>query len=175
MNDIAEVSSARRHRAAGPDRYKWTALSNTTLGVFWINVPIGAFGTIWAYRKLREVGSSRRTSIDWWGNVTFGAGLILILIGLTYGLLPHGTHSMGWTGPWVLLELAAGLACLAVFLAIFPHLITGPFLHGLRIAFTASLAMCLVAAWASWMRGARYVHDDDGDAAEAAEAAEKRG
>ena len=27
--------------------------------VFWINVPIGAFGTVWAYRKLREVGSSR--------------------------------------------------------------------------------------------------------------------
>jgi MFS family permease len=86
--------------------------------VFWINVPIGAFGTVWAYRKLREVGSTRRTSIDWWGNVTFGAGLILILIGLTYGLLPHGTHSMGWTGPWVLLELGAGIACLVVFLMI---------------------------------------------------------
>jgi hypothetical protein len=42
----------------------------------------------------------------------------------------------------------------------FPHLISGPFLHGLRIAFTASLVMCLVAAWASWMRGGRYVHDD---------------
>jgi hypothetical protein len=43
----------------------------------------------------------------------------------------------------------------------FPHLISGPFLHGLRIAFTASLVMCLVAAWASWMRGRRYVHDDE--------------
>jgi MFS family permease len=47
----------------------------------------------------------------------------------------------------------------------FPHLIAGPFMHGLRIAFTASLVMCLVAAWASWMRGGRYVHDDDGSEA----------
>src|SRR5436190_393531 len=40
----------------------------------------------------------------------------------------------------------------------FPHLIAGPFMHGLRIALTASLLMCLIAAWASWMQGTRYVH-----------------
>src|SRR5919206_1975972 len=86
--------------------------------VFWINVPIGAFGTIWAYRKLREVGAQQRSRIDWWGNLTFGAGLIMILIGLTYGLLPHGGHNMGWTGPWVLFELIGGVALLAAFAAI---------------------------------------------------------
>jgi MFS family permease len=86
--------------------------------VFWINVPIGAFGTVWAYRKLREVGAQHRNRIDWWGNLTFGAGLIMILIGLTYGLLPHGTHNMGWTGPWVLFELIGGLLLLAAFCAI---------------------------------------------------------
>jgi hypothetical protein len=43
----------------------------------------------------------------------------------------------------------------------FPQLISGPFMHGLRIAFTCSLIMCLVAAWASWMRGARYVHEEE--------------
>jgi MFS family permease len=43
----------------------------------------------------------------------------------------------------------------------FPHLIADPFMHGLRIALTASLVMCLIAAWASWMRGAKYVHDED--------------
>ncbi|MFN2607101.1 MAG: MFS transporter [Acidimicrobiales bacterium] len=83
--------------------------------VFWINVPIGIFGTIWAYAKLREVGSRSSSRIDWWGNVTFGAGLILILIGLTYGLLPHGGHSMGWTGPWVVAELLGGVALLLLF------------------------------------------------------------
>jgi hypothetical protein len=42
----------------------------------------------------------------------------------------------------------------------FPHLIANPFLVGLRIAFAASLMMCLIAGIASWMRGAKYVHDD---------------
>ncbi len=31
---------------------------------------------------------------------------------LTYGLLPHGGHTMGWTGPWVLFELIGGAALL---------------------------------------------------------------
>jgi hypothetical protein len=42
----------------------------------------------------------------------------------------------------------------------FPHLIADPFMHGLRIALTASLVMCLIAAWASWMRGGKYVHEE---------------
>jgi MFS family permease len=83
--------------------------------VFWINVPIGLFGTVWAYLKLREVGMTTKAHIDWWGNLTFGVGLVMILIGLTYGLLPHGHHNMGWTGPWVLFELLGGLSVLAVF------------------------------------------------------------
>jgi MFS family permease len=83
--------------------------------VFWINVPIGVFGTVWAYMKLRETGTTTKAKIDWWGNVTFGAGLVSILIGLTYGLLPHGHHNMGWTGPWVILELGGGVAMLLLF------------------------------------------------------------
>jgi MFS family permease len=43
----------------------------------------------------------------------------------------------------------------------FPELISDPFIDGLRIAFTASLIMCLVAAWASWLRGGKYVAADD--------------
>jgi len=83
--------------------------------VFWVNVPIGVFGTVWAYLKLREVGIQKRSRIDWWGNITFGTGLVMILIGLTYGLLPHGGRSMGWTGPWVLFELIGGAALLSLF------------------------------------------------------------
>ena len=26
--------------------------------VFWVNVPVGVFGTLWAYRKLRETTAS---------------------------------------------------------------------------------------------------------------------
>jgi hypothetical protein len=43
----------------------------------------------------------------------------------------------------------------------FPELISSPFIDGLRIAFSASLLMCLVAAVASWMRGSQYMADDD--------------
>jgi MFS family permease len=39
----------------------------------------------------------------------------------------------------------------------FPHLIANPFMQGLRIAFIASLIMCLIAGAASWLRGGRYV------------------
>lgn len=39
----------------------------------------------------------------------------------------------------------------------FPHLIADPFLHGLEIAFLASMVLCVLAAVASWMRGGRYV------------------
>jgi MFS family permease len=83
--------------------------------VFWINVPIGLFGTVWAYLKLREVGTTTEAKVDWWGNLTFGVGLVMILIGLTYGLMPHGGGDMGWTGPWVLFELIGGAAVLLVF------------------------------------------------------------
>jgi hypothetical protein len=40
----------------------------------------------------------------------------------------------------------------------FPELISKPFSDGLRIAFTASAAMCVIAALASLLRGGRYVH-----------------
>ena len=42
--------------------------------VFWVNVPIGVFGTIWSYLKLREIATVRRARVDWWGNITFAAG-----------------------------------------------------------------------------------------------------
>src|SRR5262250_461008 len=47
--------------------------------VFWVNVPIGLFGTVWAYRSLREIATTRRARIDWAGNATFavGAGVLL--------------------------------------------------------------------------------------------------
>ncbi|MCW2924095.1 MAG: transporter, partial [Thermoleophilia bacterium] len=55
----------------------------------------------------------------------------------------------------------------------FPELISRPFRHGLREAFTFALLACLVAAAASWLRGGHYVHEEqvDGDehAAEGAE------
>jgi MFS family permease len=83
--------------------------------VFWINVPVGVYGTWWAYRKLRDNGERHRGRIDWWGNVTFAVGLGAVLVAATYGIQPYGGHTMGWTNPWVLTGLVGGVALLVLF------------------------------------------------------------
>jgi MFS family permease len=83
--------------------------------VFVVSVPFGLFGTVWAYYKLHDTGVRRHARMDWWGNVTFAVGLISVLVGITYGIQPYGTHTMGWTNPWVLTALIGGCAVLAVF------------------------------------------------------------
>src|SRR5712692_11724605 len=74
--------------------------------VFWVNVPIGIFGTVWSYRSLREIATTRRAKIDWPGNITFALGAGLVLVAITYGIQPYGGHPTGWTNPWVLGGLA---------------------------------------------------------------------
>jgi len=83
--------------------------------VFLVSAPVGAFGTVWAYFMLKDIGTRRHARMDWWGNVLFAAGLIAILVGITYGLLPYGGHPMGWTNPWVLTAIFGGVAALIVF------------------------------------------------------------
>jgi len=83
--------------------------------VFLVSVPFGLVGTVWAYHSLEERGIRRPARIDWWGNLTFGAGLILVLVGITYGIQPYGGHTMGWTSPSVVAELAGGVALLVAF------------------------------------------------------------
>jgi MFS family permease len=83
--------------------------------VFWVNVPIGAFGTVWAYRSLRELATTRRARIDWAGNATFAVGAGILLAAITYGIQPYGGHPTGWTSPWVLGGLAGGAALLIAF------------------------------------------------------------
>ena len=56
--------------------------------------------------------------LDWWGNLTFAAGLIALLAGITYGIQPYGGHTMGWTSPRVITMIAGGIALLAAFCVI---------------------------------------------------------
>jgi MFS family permease len=87
--------------------------------VFLVSVPFGIFGTVWGYLKLREAGQrGTRGRIDWAGNLTFGVGLIAVLVGITYGIQPYGGHTMGWTSPLVLALLGGGVALLALFLVV---------------------------------------------------------
>ena len=83
--------------------------------VFLISVPIGLFGTVWAYLKLEERSVPRRAPIDWWGNVTFALGLVLVMVAVTYGIRPAGGHPTGWTSPKVLALMTGATVSLIAF------------------------------------------------------------
>jgi MFS family permease len=83
--------------------------------IFLVSVPIGLFGTIWAYKSLREVPRHSTARIDWPGNITFALGLIALMVGITYGIQPYGGHDMGWTSPFVDSCLAGSVALLTAF------------------------------------------------------------
>jgi MFS family permease len=83
--------------------------------VFLVSVPFGIFGTVWAYVKLVDNGIRIPAKIDWLGNAAFAAGLIALLTGIVYSLLPYGGHPTGWTNPWVLTAVFGGIAILGLF------------------------------------------------------------
>jgi MFS family permease len=118
--------------------------------VFWVSVPVGVWGTWMGYRTLRDKprDPSRRVVIDWWGNLTFGVGLIAVLVAITYGLQPYGGHTMGWTSPKVLAGLIAGVALLVAF-GVIETRVADPMIN-LRLfrirAFAAGQAVNLLAA-----------------------------
>ena len=86
--------------------------------VFWINVPFGLIGTVWAYWKLRDATTRVTHKIDWAGNITFGLGLVLTLTAITYGIQPYGHHVMAWTSPKVIGLFALGILFMIAFVAI---------------------------------------------------------
>ena len=83
--------------------------------VFLVSVPFGLFGTVWAYLKLKDNGVRIPARIDWLGNTLFAVGLIALLTGIVYSLLPYGGHPTGWTNPWVLAGIFGGIAVLVLF------------------------------------------------------------
>jgi MFS family permease len=83
--------------------------------VFLVSVPVGLFGTVWAYLKLHDTGLRQPARSDWWGNLTFAVGLIAVLVGITYGIQPYAGHTMGWTNPVVLAAMGGGVLVLAIF------------------------------------------------------------
>jgi MFS family permease len=116
--------------------------------VFWINVPIGVFGTVWAYVSLRELAVTRRARIDWAGNITFAVGASLLLVAITSGIRPYGTSATSWGNPLVLAGLASGMALLIGFCVIETKIAEPMFQMGLfRIrAFAAGNVASLLGA-----------------------------
>ena len=86
--------------------------------IFLISVPVGLFGTIWGYTRLREISAPRPGKTDWWGSSLFALGLIAVLVGITYGIQPYGGHVMGWTNPLVLGSVIGGAVILIAFVVV---------------------------------------------------------
>jgi MFS family permease len=120
--------------------------------VFVVSVPIGLAATIWSYHSLRELGVRKPGKIDWWGNVTFAVGLVLLMVGITYGIQPYGGHTMGWTSPLVLSCLLGALAVLAVFCAVEMR-VDEPMFHLELFRIRAFAAGNLAALLAAMARG----------------------
>jgi EmrB/QacA subfamily drug resistance transporter len=108
INQVAALSGSALGLVLG-------GILTTTLGwrsIFWVNLPIGTFGTVWAYLQLLEMHTPERdVPIDWVGNLSFGGGLTLALVGLTIGALA------GWADPFVDASLVLGTALLVLFVA----------------------------------------------------------
>ena len=87
--------------------------------VFLVSVPVGILGTVWSYWKLKDNAVRHKDQkVDIPGNVTFASGLTLLLLGVTYGLMPYGSSSMGWGDPWVLASMLVGAGLLVVFVIV---------------------------------------------------------
>jgi MFS family permease len=83
--------------------------------VFWINLPFGVFGTVWAYKSLKEIASTRKARIDWLGNITFALGAGVLLVAITFGIRPYRNDATSWGNPMVFGALILGAALLALF------------------------------------------------------------
>lgn len=129
--------------------------------VFLVSVPVGLLGTVWGYVALREQGERHRAHVDWLGNTTFAVGMVLIMVGITYGIEPYRNHTMGWTSPLVLGCIIVGVATMVAFVMIERRVASPmfriqlfrirPFTAGVSASFLAALSrgglMFMLVIW----------------------------
>ena len=77
--------------------------------IFWINIPIGIFATVWAFSKLKELGHTKKEKIDWSGNILMTLALVLLLFGITFGSFQILNFF------WTILFVTFGILCLVLF------------------------------------------------------------
>jgi MFS family permease len=76
--------------------------------LFYINVPIGIFGTVWALKRLKDPGRPERTApMDWAGFAVFTVFISLLLLALTYA-------AYGMADAWFVAVLSMASAVLLV-------------------------------------------------------------
>src|SRR5208283_4199720 len=85
--------------------------------VFFVSVPFGLLGTLWAYMMLKEKGEIKpNEKLDMIGNVLLAGGLTAILVAITYGIIPYGNSAMGWSNPFVIGGILLGILLLGIFI-----------------------------------------------------------
>jgi EmrB/QacA subfamily drug resistance transporter len=84
--------------------------------VFLVSVPVGIFGSVWSVLKLRDNSVRHKDQkLDYIGTILLGGGLTIFLVGITYGLIPYGSSTMGWMSPFVIITLIIGAALIIAF------------------------------------------------------------
>jgi MFS family permease len=129
--------------------------------IFLVSVPVGLLGTIWGYVSLRELGQRHKARIDWMGNITFAVGMVLIMVGITYGIEPYCGHTMGWQSPFVISSIFVGVLALIGFCVVETRVAEPmfrlqlfkirPFFAGISASFLAALSrgglMFMLVIW----------------------------
>ncbi len=79
--------------------------------IFYINLPIGLIGTIWAGIQLKELEVlPEKQKFDWSGTITFTIGITSLLLALTFG------GFFGWTKIYVVVLFVTAVLFLVLFL-----------------------------------------------------------
>jgi len=81
--------------------------------IFWVNIPIGIFASLWSHFKLKELATIEKGQrVDLTGNFTFAGGLALILVAIT-------VYSLGsLRGLYALLMILFGLTLIIFFVIV---------------------------------------------------------
>ena len=81
--------------------------------LFYINIPIGIFGTAWAHYRLKEISTKDSgAKMDWAGFLTFSSGLALLLLAITFLSYGISGYDIGFA------MLTSGAALLLFFIRI---------------------------------------------------------
>ena len=81
--------------------------------IFYINIPVGIIGTLWAHYQLEEkIITLEKQKFDLIGTLTFSAGILALLTALTLG------GFSGWTNIYVLILFIASIVLLGLFVHI---------------------------------------------------------
>jgi MFS family permease len=83
--------------------------------IFLLDFVVGIIGTLWSFKSLRDIQKPIKQPLDIIGNVLFALGITLLLISVTYGLLPYGNQQLGWGNPFVITGLTISFLAIGIF------------------------------------------------------------